>query len=233
MSGFSFPLPGVGGILRGMDRMRGVGLVVVAVVTVSGCGGGGDARVKASSSPTASAAVSATPEAEESSVPLTPEERVDALAEAGGWMPEESASAYVADICGTLTELRDTGEDPVQWLTLDRTGADHAAVLQGGVPVLCPEWSKTVARVLGAGVRFYSDGTYRVKAKPGLEADAIAPGSYRVVGALKDCYWERTSRSGEVLDNGFATSAQDITVTVRPADGQFTARGCGVWKPVK
>lgn len=158
---------------------------------------------------------------------------MDQLAEAGGWMPDEVASAYVVDICETLTSLKEMGEDPVEWLTFDRTDADHAAVLKAGVPLLCPEWSKTVTKVLGSGDRFYSDGTYVVKAKPGADAEAIAPGSYRVSGALEDCYWERTSRSGEILDNAFATSAQDITVTILPSDGQFTARGCGVWKPVK
>ncbi|MFH9236046.1 hypothetical protein [Streptomyces globisporus] len=164
---------------------------------------------------------------------LTAEEKVDALAEAEGWLPDEVASAYVADICATLTDQEESGAGAVQWLTLDKTDAEHAAVLKAGVPLLCPEWSKTVTEVLGAGVRFYSDGTYRVTASPGSAADAIAPGRYRVVGALEDCYWERTSRGGEVLDNGFATSAQDITVTVKASDGQFTARGCGVWKPVE
>ncbi|GAA2516597.1 hypothetical protein [Streptomyces gobitricini] len=164
---------------------------------------------------------------------LTAEEKVDALAEAEGWLPDEVASAYVADICATLTDQEESGAGAVQWLALGETDAEHAAVLRAGVPLLCPEWSKTVTEVLGAGVRFYSDGTYRVTAKLGSAVDAIAPGAYRVVGALEDCYWERTSKGGEVLDNGFATSAQNITVTVKASDGQFTARGCGVWKPVE
>lgn len=164
---------------------------------------------------------------------LTAEDKVDQLAEAGGWMPGEKASAYVVDICETLTARKEAGGDPVEWLTFNDPDADRAAVLKAGVPLLCPEWSKTVRQVLGSGVRFYSDGTYAVKAKPDPGEEEIAPGSYRVRGALEDCYWERTSRSGEILDNRFATSAQDITVTIAASDGQFTARGCGVWKPVK
>ncbi|MFD4795871.1 hypothetical protein [Streptomyces anulatus] len=221
-----------------MRAMRGVGAVaagLAAVVLVSGCGGGdgGDAKATAaSSSPPVSPSPSATPP-EPPPAALTAEEKVDALAEAGGWLPDEVASAYVADICGTLSAQEESGADPVEWLTLNETDAEHAAVLKAGVPLLCPEWSKTVTEVLGAGVRFYSDGTYRVMANPGSAADAIAPGVYRVVGALEDCYWERTSKGGEILDNGFATSARDITVTIASSDGQFTARGCGVWKPVK
>ncbi|MDX5526067.1 hypothetical protein PV677_35965 [Streptomyces sp. DE06-01C] len=222
-----------------MRTVRGVGAVAVgmaAVVLVSGCSGGGDGGgdggAKASSSPSVSPSPSVVPP-EPPAAALTAEEKVDALAEAEGWLPDEVASAYVADICATLTDQEESGPGAVQWLTLDETDAEHAAVLKAGVPLLCPEWSKTVTEVLGAGVRFYSDGTYRVTGKPGSAADAIAPGRYRVVGTLEDCYWERTSRGGEILDNGFATSARDITVTIRPSDGQFTARGCGVWKPVE
>ncbi|MGW5989564.1 hypothetical protein ACWFRT_13695 [Streptomyces anulatus] len=221
-----------------MRAMRGVGAVaagLAAVVLVSGCGGGGGGDAKPTavpSSPSVSPSPSVTPP-EPPPAALTAEEKVDALAEAGGWLPDEVASAYVADICGTLTAQEESGAGAVQWLTLNETDAEHGAVLKAGVPLLCPEWSKTVTKVLGSGVRFYSDGTYRVVGKPGSAADAIAPGSYRVVGALEDCYWERTSRGGEILDNGFATSARDITVTILPSDGQFTARGCGVWKPVQ
>ncbi|WP_405505382.1 hypothetical protein OG323_37130 (plasmid) [Streptomyces cyaneofuscatus] len=50
---------------------------------------------------------------------------------------------------------------------------------------------------------------------------------------MEDCYWERTSKGGEIIDNQFATSAQSITVTIAPSDGQLTAEQCGVWKPVK
>ncbi|MFB6698221.1 hypothetical protein [Streptomyces rubiginosohelvolus] len=139
----------------------------------------------------------------------------------------------MADICATLTDQEESGAGAVQWLALDETDAEHAAVPKAGVPLLCPEWSKTVTKVLGSGTCFYSYGTYRVPGSPGSAEGAIAPGRYRVVGALEDCYWERTSKGGEILDNGFATSAQDLTVTVEASDGQFTARGCGVWKPEK
>lgn len=53
MCELSFPLPGVGGILRGMRRMRGVGLAAVAVFAfgAAGCGsdGGGSGGGKAGS----------------------------------------------------------------------------------------------------------------------------------------------------------------------------------------
>lgn len=48
-----------------------------------------------------------------------------------------------------------------------------------------------------------------------------------------DCYWERTTKSGDIIDNHLATSAQEITVTIRASDGQFTSERCAVWKPVR
>ncbi|MFI5634875.1 hypothetical protein ACIA8E_37110 [Streptomyces sp. NPDC051664] len=125
-------------------------------------------------------------------------------------------------------------DNPAEWLMMQKPDEDHAAVLKAGVPKLCPKWSKTVAMALaGEATRSYSGGTYKVKADPGTDADEIAPGTYRAKGELADCYWERTTKAGAIIDNNFATSAQEITVTIRASDGQFTSRDCGVWKPVK
>ncbi|MGY3676759.1 hypothetical protein [Streptomyces sp. TE33382] len=127
--------------------------------------------------------------------------------------------------------VKGVGSDPAEWLMMRKPDADHAAVLRGGVPILCPEWSATVVEALvGEAARSYSDGTYTVRKKPGTDEDAIGPGRYRAKGDLADCYWERTTKSGGVIDNAFATSAREIAVTIRASDGQFTSRGCGVWK---
>ncbi|MFF2411872.1 hypothetical protein [Streptomyces sp. NPDC058092] len=218
-----------------MRHMRGVGAAVAgiaAAVVLSGCGGDGGDDAKPAASPSVkSSAPAAEPTVEE---PATPEDEIDQLADEKGWMPDESASAYVADICASLPERKGVDSDPAEWLMMQKPDADHAAVLRVGVPKLCPDWSKTVAKALGGEAdRSYSGGTYKVKADPGTDDDAIAPGTYRTTGALEDCYWERTSKAGKILDNSFSSSAQEITVTIRATDGQFTTRDCGVWKPVK
>ncbi|MFB6990959.1 hypothetical protein [Streptomyces sp. NPDC056304] len=73
-------LPGLGGILRGMRRMRGAGVAVAgiaAAVVLSGCGsgsgggGGGDAK-PASSPSTGSSAPASEPTVEEPEFPATP-----------------------------------------------------------------------------------------------------------------------------------------------------------------
>ena len=42
-----------------------------------------------------------------------------------------------------------------------------------------------------------------------------SPGTYRAEGKQRSCCWEWTGRSGEILDDRFATSAQEATVTIR------------------
>jgi len=219
-----------------MRLMRGVGAVAagfVAVALVSGCGGdGGDDAKPAASSPQVSEVAPAPSLTVEE--PPTWEDEIDQEATAKGWMPGESASAYVADICKALPERKEVDDDPAEWLMMRKPTEDEAAVLRMGVPKLCPELMKTVTKALdGKASRSYSDGTYKVKAKPGTADDAIGPGTYRAKGDLADCYWERTSRGGDIIDNSFATSAREITVTIRSSDGQFTTRDCGIWKPVK
>ncbi|MGW6455522.1 hypothetical protein ACWF94_06260 [Streptomyces sp. NPDC055078] len=184
--------------------------------------------------------------AEESADPVYasgPEGDFDKMADEKGWVVDSSlyasASEYVDDICTSMTSQSEVGTEPGEWLAT-RTEPDSAVILKAGMPKLCPKWSKVALAALnGDYVRTYSGGTYIVKRKPkdpdpsSDEPQEIAPGTYRTKGDLEDCYWERTTRSGEIIDNNFATSAQVITVTIRASDGQFTSEGCGTWKPVK
>lgn len=50
---------------------------------------------------------------------------------------------------------------------------------------------------------------------------------------MTNCYWERTTKQGEVIDHRFLTHHEDLTVTIRDTDGGFRAEGCGVWKPIR
>lgn len=231
--------------------MRGAGSVAVAaavVVLVSGCGGdGGDDKAEAVSSP--SATVSPTPvvvpTVEEPVFPDTPAGDIDRIADEKGWIIDDlygSASAFVTDICESLPVSAVDGASRPQWLAefghLDGAGED---ALKVGIPKLCPKWSKVLREaVSGDYERWFGNGTYVVSSKQPtaaqLEEDedlvTIPPGTYRSSGRMENCYWERTSEAGEILDNNFATSARSITVTIRSSDGQFTSESCAVWKPV-
>lgn len=233
--------------MPGMRTVRGVGAVPVAmavVVLLAGCGGDSEPDAKPSRPVvTSEAPEPVVEEPAEPTYPATPEGDFDRMADEKGWavdsLYEGSASRYIADICESMANQESYGTEPGQWLAL-RTDSDAAVVLKAGMPKLCPKWSKVaLAALAGDYTRTYGEGTYTVKSKPADpdpssdEQQEIGPGTYRTKGDLEDCYWERTSRSGEILDNNFATAAQEITVTIRSGDGSFTTRGCGTWKSVK
>ncbi|MFE6126741.1 hypothetical protein ACFQ6Q_00490 [Streptomyces sp. NPDC056437] len=235
-----------------MTVLRGVGAVagcVAAVVLVAACGngddGGGDDRPEVVVPTVTAPTVPVAEEPEVPAYPPGPEGDIDRAADQQGWVVADpslydSASAFVKDVCVSLpTSAADSSSRP-QWLVesgqLGGTGED---MLLFGVPKLCPKWTSVVKQAAsGRYDRWYGSGTFKVTASPAPwdpsteEDPEIAPGTYRTAGDLEDCYWERTSKSGEILDNNFATSAQSITVTIREKDGQFTSRSCGTWKPV-
>lgn len=219
---------------------------VAAVVLLVGCGGdGGDA--KAGGTPSVTAAPSAEeptpdpePTTEEPVYPVGPEGEVDKLADEKGWTYDDiysSASAFVSDICESLPVSAIDGASRPQWLAESgNMDGDGKAILEVGIPKMCPKWTATLKQaVSGKYDRWYTGGTYVVSSQPatGEDEENIPPGTYRATGKMENCYWERTTESGEIIDNNFATSARSITVTIRSSDGQFTSNGCEVWKPVK
>ncbi|WP_065486379.1 hypothetical protein [Streptomyces sp. PTY087I2] len=177
--------------------------------------------------------------------PAGPEGDIDRTADDEGWIVDElygSASEFVKDICDSLPTSGVGGTSRSQWLAesgdLDSSGE---AMLLAGVPKLYPKWTSALKEaVSGDYERWFGDGTYVVSTKAPSddqiaegEGLPIPPGTYQASGWMEDCYWERTSEGGEIIDNQLATSALSITVTIAPSDGQFTSERCAVWKPVK
>lgn len=77
----------------------------------------------------------------------------------------------------------------------------------------------------------FADGNHVVGDAPGSNG-AIAAGVYRTFGAVSDCYWERHTGGGEILDNDFITHAPDgVQVTAYAGEGLST-QGCGLWMKV-
>lgn len=108
-------------------------------------------------------------------------------------------------------------------------------MLAAGFEMLGDEQVQETYRRAQAGdiERWIRDGTWIV----GTEEGQIPPGTYCATAdpgrVITDAYWERTSSSGDIIDNAFVTSAQEITVTIAPTDGQFQSSGVGVpWKSV-
>lgn len=135
----------------------------------------------------------------------------------------------VTDVCNTMRHA--TPELPAaDWLSRNLVGSpNYVQLYQIGFPALCPEFTPTLDAIL-TGTASFDSGTREVGAAQGK----VAPGQWRTTTAVSDCYWERTSPSGDILDNQFAThaTAGGITVTIRPSDGSFTTHECGLWQRV-
>ncbi|WP_326594241.1 hypothetical protein [Streptomyces brevispora] len=201
-------------------------------------------RASATSTPSPSSSTPAAVPSKETEFPDTPAGRLDKKAHESGWVVDSeeyaSASGYTNDVCQTFkggtVELGDRWVTPGQHLA-EGAGLtkDEEKVLRSGVPQLCPRWWPQVLRTMNDTYeRFIGDGTYDVAPKGGFEV--MPPGAYRSeggpLGDIMDCYWERTTGSGDIIDNNFVTVARSITVTVRAGE-LFTSENCGVWKPVK
>ncbi|MFI9296773.1 hypothetical protein [Streptomyces gardneri] len=234
-----------------MRHVRRVGTVVVGVATLAvlgtGCGSSGgdgasgapavvETEVSETDLPfsTEDPYETAVPEDPE---PTGPEAEIDAKAEAEGWAMEEYdlASEFVQDVCESLPTVAIQADSRPEFLVNgDYLEGDGKAILQVGIPKMCPEYTEALKQaVSGKFDHWYSQGTYVVSSKPIEGEMTILPGTYQAVGRMENCYWERTSESGEIIANNFATSARKITVTIRSSDGQFTSQECATWKPVK
>lgn len=208
-------------------------------VSTAACGSSSDSTDAGAAprTPASSPAPSQTTTAPPSPTAETPEEKVNKDAAAKGWVPDDeyaTADQLVQDVCDTLTDHKDPslGSTPAQWLGGYGYDATQQIVISDGVPELCPEWTATVRKAFGGDYAHqYDDGTWHVTSKPG--ADHIPPGTYRITGDLSDCYWERTSADGTIIDNRFATAATRITVTIKASDALFTSRDCGTWEQVR
>ncbi|MDH6284310.1 hypothetical protein [Prescottella agglutinans] len=116
-----------------------------------------------------------------------------------------------------------------EWMT-----SWNPEMLAAGLDMLGDDQIKeTYRRVLAGDIdRWFGNGTHVVGTGP----NQIPPGTYQVTAKpgslIKDGYWERTSTSGDIIDNNFISSAQQVTVTIAATDGQFTSKKMGTWKPV-
>ena len=219
----------------------GVAFVVLGVV-LAGCGNS-DQVASPTSSSVRSTTTSITTKATTTTVttttttkPLTPEEAFDQQAIRDRWAKASdfhaSSSAYsgpagyVKHICAEFDgPEKVAGLSHGQRMEIERNS--YKQLFDAGVPIFCPQHSDLLIDAQNGTVkRYYGNGSYFVP-------DKIPPGTYRTRGPVADCYWERTSADGDIIDNDFVTIAKELTVTVLPGDGAFTTRGCGQWAVVE
>ncbi|MFJ1536370.1 hypothetical protein ACIOFV_50205 [Streptomyces mirabilis] len=157
-----------------------------------------------------------------------------------GWTYDSlypTASGFVQDICDSLPTEEPDEASRSQWLKESgNLNGDRAAILQFGVPKLCPKWTRTLNQALGGDYAVSINlGKYKVTAHPkpykaGADVQEVAPGTYRATGQFSGCYWERTSPSGTVVANQYVTQATVLTVTLKV--GELFKNECGTFTPV-
>jgi hypothetical protein len=124
------------------------------------------------------------------------------------------------------------GSNNQWWPGVTKNDADSAAAAQEviGASLLCPNHPHAdqvkayVKRSLDQAEadknRIQYDGTY-------LVGRDLNPGTY-VSRPTGGCYWERTDRNGEIIDNNFSNGAR-VQFTVKPSDFSISVQGCGEW----
>jgi hypothetical protein len=141
-----------------------------------------------------------------------------------------SASSRVSAACSAMQHPRQY-VSPVEELDIAVQSYDSpraVEVFQIGVPILCPDQTGSLQKVVEGKVPFGS-GTYEI----GSGLDQLKPGTYRTTHSVDDCYWERTRPDGQIIQNNSATHAKSITVTIKANDGSFTSQRCGTWELVE
>lgn len=104
--------------------------------------------------------------------------------------------------------------------------AQLAPSVAAGAALLCPTAPHINLMNLRGNNDLINSGNHVV-------GQTIKPGVWQTAPGVRDCYWERTTGGGEILDNAFVTFAPEgVTVTVEASDGAFTAENCGLWTRV-
>lgn len=111
---------------------------------------------------------------------------------------------------------------------LDEFNAERAAT-DYAIELFAPDLAEPLEEAIEMTENGFGNGTHIV-------GETIEPGTYTTTAPdgwpFRNAYWERTSPSGDILDNAFVTSAQSVTVTIYASDGQFTSRDFGFWVKV-
>jgi hypothetical protein len=95
------------------------------------------------------------------------------------------------------------------------------------IAVFCPQYQVAV----DAAIRQVGEGKYSVgvEATPfGVSPRVIAAGTYRIESA-SDCYWARSTSSGDIIDNDFIGNAPGAVIVRINAGEGFETSGCRAW----
>jgi hypothetical protein len=119
-------------------------------------------------------------------------------------------------VCATVQRSRD--DAPLTTAPYPDKGLYAAA------SAICPNAPHAPRlKAVGRG-EIFADGNYVV-------GQDIPAGTYRSEKRVRDCYWERTTPNGDIIDNNLATFASaGALVTVRDGESFNPGEECGEWR---
>jgi hypothetical protein len=149
--------------------------------------------------------------AQASGTPTPTDQSAVALYQQGG--TTQQSTWILGHLIGVCADENSRLPDVAQLDRLDGAGA----------LILCPNHPQVQNLQLLAEGNLIGDGNFTV-------GRDITPGTWTTLPGIKDCYWERTSKSGATLDNDYVSYAPNgATVTIRSSDGGFVSQGCAAW----
>lgn len=120
----------------------------------------------------------------------------------------------------TLSYYKSNPDKAVSALIENSSTRDEPAI-----QAYCPQYLPALNVARGG----FGDGHHAVVDAPAAKTSQIAPGDYVTIGPVTNCYWERATGSGDIIDNDFVSFAPDgLTLTVNSGEG-LTTQGCGTW----
>lgn len=197
-------------------------VAVVAAFGLAACagdqGGLAPATVTVTHTTTATATMTATPAPSSTPTTTPPSPTQSSQTALQQWKQKVGGGYEEADAkwaCDTLRENKETAA----WEAV----GDSRLIWAGRL--LCTEFKKDVA-LAEFGFR---DGVFEVGKAP--SESVVTPGTYQSLPGTTDCYWERSTATGDAIANDFVTNAPaGVKVTIRATDGGFKAEGCGPWR---
>ncbi|MFD4153685.1 hypothetical protein ACFWR4_13175 [Streptomyces hydrogenans] len=123
---------------------------------------------------------------------------------------------------------------PDSFIYLEQAGSPAQITEVQGALLLCPDHPQKsrIAKLLTGAKennRLADEGKIFGSGVLIVSKD-VQPGTY-VTTDVTNCYWERTDRNGNPIDNYFTAGAARVQVTIRASDFSFNSEGCGEWRP--
>lgn len=212
--------------------MKRIASSLAIIPLLVACSGGAPTSVASSPSvppATATAVRSATPTPIKTAPYFNTAEL--ALLQAAGWSATESGAEEFIESAHQLCDTFDKTTDEDAFEALRGSTPDKKRTAGQILMLLCSDSERYMQIVVAVEIpEARASGTYYV----GDGDDDIKPGDYRTIGGVRNCYWVRKDKKGEIIDNDLVSNAPGgVQMTVKASDYEVTMERCGLWIPNK